>query len=135
MKARHFLWFPLSAMVLLAPVPAGAVTGEVVGCVKRTKPKTPWCVGTHATDLPALEGGYNHETSPIYRHLVCGIGPDCRHGVGGHGAFVPRVGHGLDVDPEDVKKTRETIRSLGIYGPVSVDTADGKVVCLLEREG
>ncbi len=34
--------------------------------------------------------------------------------------------HGLDVDPENVKKARETIRFLGIYGPVSADTFDGK---------
>ncbi|MEW6357607.1 MAG: PQQ-binding-like beta-propeller repeat protein [Planctomycetota bacterium] len=34
--------------------------------------------------------------------------------------------HGLDTDPTNVAKAREYIRSLGMYGPVSVDTWDGK---------
>ena len=34
--------------------------------------------------------------------------------------------HGLDTDAEDVTKAREHIRSLGLYGPVSADTFDGR---------
>jgi len=34
--------------------------------------------------------------------------------------------HGLDTDPANVAKAREHIRSLGLYGPVSVDTFDGE---------
>jgi len=34
--------------------------------------------------------------------------------------------HGLDVDSEKVEKARAHIRSLGVYGPVSVDAFDGK---------
>jgi len=34
--------------------------------------------------------------------------------------------HGLDVDPEKVANARAHIRSLGVYGPVSIDTFDGE---------
>ncbi len=34
--------------------------------------------------------------------------------------------HGLDTDAQAVRTAREHIRKLGIYGPVSVDTFDGK---------
>jgi len=34
--------------------------------------------------------------------------------------------HGLDTDAKNVQKSREHIRSKGLYGPVSVDTFDGK---------
>ena len=33
---------------------------------------------------------------------------------------------GLDVDPENVKRARETVRRLGLYGPVSVDQWSGE---------
>ena len=36
------------------------------------------------------------------------------------------VVHGLDRDPQNVALAREQIRSLGLYGPVSVDLCDGK---------
>ncbi len=34
--------------------------------------------------------------------------------------------HGLDTDPEQVAAAREHVRSLGLYGPVSADTFDGR---------
>jgi len=34
--------------------------------------------------------------------------------------------HGLDADAANVRRAREHIRSLGLYGPVSVDTFDGR---------
>ena len=36
------------------------------------------------------------------------------------------VVHGLDTDAEQVADSREFIRSKGLYGPVSVDTFDGR---------
>ncbi|MEA3367326.1 MAG: PQQ-binding-like beta-propeller repeat protein, partial [Planctomycetota bacterium] len=36
------------------------------------------------------------------------------------------VVHGLDTDPATVEAARATIRSLGLYGPVSVDRFDGR---------
>ena len=36
------------------------------------------------------------------------------------------VVQGLDTDPANIKKARRNIRSLGIYGPVTADTYDGK---------
>ena len=34
--------------------------------------------------------------------------------------------HGLDQDPDDVQRARAYIRSLGLYGPVSIDRASGE---------
>ena len=34
--------------------------------------------------------------------------------------------HGLDTDPAQVRAARERIQALGIYGPVAVDTFDGR---------
>jgi len=36
------------------------------------------------------------------------------------------VVQGLDVDPANIRKARHNVRSLGIYGPVTADTYDGK---------
>lgn len=36
------------------------------------------------------------------------------------------VVHGLDADPTNIEQAREHVRSLGLYGPVSVDTFDGQ---------
>jgi outer membrane protein assembly factor BamB len=55
-------------------------------------------------------------------HLGCGDGRLTAALRTGEGYLV----QGLDVDPESVEKARDTIRSLGVYGPVSVDTFDGK---------
>jgi outer membrane protein assembly factor BamB len=38
------------------------------------------------------------------------------------------VVHGLDRDPENVARARKHIRSLGLYGPVSVELCDGKLL-------
>ncbi len=36
--------------------------------------------------------------------------------------------HGLDTDPADVQKARSYVRSLGLYGPVSVEVFDGRTL-------
>ena len=36
------------------------------------------------------------------------------------------VVHGLDTDPAHVERTRRHVKSLGVYGPVSADTFDGR---------
>jgi len=41
--------------------------------------------------------------------------------------------HGLDRDPARIAKAREHIRALGLYGPVSVDTLDGKALPYVDR--
>ncbi|MHC4301514.1 MAG: outer membrane protein assembly factor BamB family protein [Planctomycetota bacterium] len=38
------------------------------------------------------------------------------------------VVHGLDRNPENVAQARKNIRSLGLYGPVSVEQCDGKLL-------
>lgn len=55
-------------------------------------------------------------------HLGCGDGKltAALHAGGSY------VVHGLDTDADDVRKARESIQGLGIYGPVSVECFDGK---------
>jgi len=55
-------------------------------------------------------------------HLGCGDGKLTATLHAGDGYLV----HGLDTDAEQVAKAREYIRSLGLYGKVSVDTFDGR---------
>ncbi len=54
-------------------------------------------------------------------HLGCGDGT----GTAELRANEHFLVHGLDTDPKNVEKARERIRSLGLYGPVSVDLFDG----------
>ncbi|NQU23923.1 MAG: PQQ-binding-like beta-propeller repeat protein [Candidatus Nealsonbacteria bacterium] len=56
--------------------------------------------------------------------LGCGDGAKITTLWRDHGRLV----HALDVDPENVEKARRHIRSAGLYGPVSVDTFDGKTL-------
>ena len=55
-------------------------------------------------------------------HLGCGDGKLTAALHAGDGHLV----HGLDGDADQVAKARAHIRSLGVYGPVSVDQFDGK---------
>lgn len=55
-------------------------------------------------------------------HLGCGDGKQTAKLLLGDVFFV----HGLDTDAKNVQKAREHIKSLGIYGRVSVGTFDGK---------
>ncbi|MGB2821667.1 MAG: PQQ-binding-like beta-propeller repeat protein [Phycisphaerae bacterium] len=55
-------------------------------------------------------------------HLGCGDGKVTAGLYAGEGQLV----HGLDADAGNVARAREHIRSLGIYGPVSVDRFDAK---------
>ena len=65
----------------------------------------------------------------IVVHVGCG--PSTGSGQAGTLTAALRVDdrylvHGLDTDAKTVAAAREHIRSLGIYGPVSIDTFDGK---------
>ncbi len=62
-------------------------------------------------------------------HLGCGDGRLTADLCSGE-SFVVR---GLDVDPANVAKARQHIRSLGLYGKVSVDTFDGRRVPLVDN--
>lgn len=55
-------------------------------------------------------------------HLGCGDGKLTAALCAGDSYLV----HGLDTDPDQVAAAREHLRWLGLYGPVSVDTFDGK---------
>jgi len=81
------------------------------------------CCGTVAQAQPAgdilkatgIRGG-------LVVHVGCGDGKLTAALRAGDSYLV----HGLDTDVEQVAEAREHIRSLGLYGPVSVDTFDGK---------
>ncbi|MFC1596551.1 PQQ-binding-like beta-propeller repeat protein [Planctomycetota bacterium] len=55
-------------------------------------------------------------------HLGCGDGKLTAALYAGDGYLI----HGLDTDVEQAAKAREHIRSVGLYGKVSVDTFDGR---------
>jgi len=55
-------------------------------------------------------------------HLGCGDGAMTAALGAGDGFLV----HGLDVDPRNVAAAREHVKSLGLYGKVSVDTLRGE---------
>lgn len=79
--------------------------------------EAPSKTGTTGSDLlrrAGLNGG------PVV-HLGCGDGRRTAELHGGDSYLV----HGLDAAPENVRKAREHIRSLGLYGPVSVDCLHG----------
>ena len=65
-------------------------------------------------DATGVSGG-------VVVHLQCGDGR-LTAALGGDGYLV----HGLDTDPANVAAAREHVKSLGNYGPVSVDGWDGK---------
>jgi len=69
-------------------------------------------------DAAGVKGG-------LIVHLGCGDpgAPGLTAALHADGRYLV---HGLDTDPDDVRRARETIRRLGIYGPVSVDRFDGK---------
>ncbi len=41
--------------------------------------------------------------------------------------------HGLDSDPQNVRRAREHVRSLGLYGPVSIDRFDGRALPYIDN--
>ncbi|MHC5055732.1 MAG: class I SAM-dependent methyltransferase [Planctomycetota bacterium] len=61
-------------------------------------------------------------TGGLVVHLGCGTGELTAALRAGDGYLV----HGLDADPAKVSAARRRIAGLGLYGPVSVDTFDGK---------
>ena len=83
---------------------------------------------TGGTASPASEPGAERilreagVSGGLIVHLHCGDGKLTAALRAGDGCLV----HGLDTDAEIAAKAREHIRSLGSYGPVSVDTFDGK---------
>ncbi|NQT40594.1 MAG: PQQ-binding-like beta-propeller repeat protein, partial [Planctomycetes bacterium] len=62
-------------------------------------------------------------------HLHCGDGRLTADLCSGESYLV----RGLDVDPANVAKARQHIRSLGRYGKISVDTFDGRRVPLVDN--
>ncbi len=61
-------------------------------------------------------------TGGLVVHIGCGDG---RLTASLHASDAFLV-HGLDADPANVRKARDHIRSLGLYGKVAVDTFDGR---------
>jgi len=55
-------------------------------------------------------------------HVGCGEGELTAALRAGEGYIV----HGLDTDPANAQRARARVRSLGLYGPVSIDTFDGR---------
>jgi len=77
-------------------------------------------------DTTGVKGG-------LIVHIGCGGGRLTPHLLGVSLSSIGAVHtndsysvHGLDVDPENVQEAREHIRSLGLYGKVSVDHWKGK---------
>ena len=75
-------------------------------------------VASEAEDIPAA--------SDVRGGLVVAIGCDDPAWLVGLRATDSYLVHGLDTDAEQVAEARNYIRSLGLYGKVSVDTFDGK---------
>ena len=80
------------------------------------------CVSACALQAADIQGG-------LVVHVGCG--PSTSSGPAGKVTVGLRanescVVHGLDKDAANVRKAREFIRSKGLYGPVSVDTFDGR---------
>jgi len=69
----------------------------------------------HIIQSAGIKGG-------LVVHLGCGDGR-LTAALRANDAYVV---HGLDTDPEQVAQARGYVRSLGLYGPVSADTFDGK---------
>lgn len=65
------------------------------------------------------------EASGVKGGLVVHIGCDDGRLTAALHAGHPYVVHGLDTDPRKVTAAREHVRSLGLYGKVTIDTFDG----------
>jgi outer membrane protein assembly factor BamB len=94
---------------------AGCGSGEVLGAAKATVESTPQAAARQILDATGTKGG-------LIVHLDCGDGRLTAALGTGDGYLV----QGLDTDPANVDKARAHIRSLGLYGKVSVDRWDGK---------
>ena len=81
------------------------------------------CVGTSQAADPSVEETLESTgtTGGLIVHVGCGDGKRTAALRAGDGFLV----HGLDTDAEQVAEARRHIRSLGLYGTVSVDTFDG----------
>lgn len=73
-------------------------------------------------DSSGVEGG-------LVVHLGCGSG-ELTAALHANDKYLV---HGLDVDAENVEKARDHIRSLGLYGKVTVDTFDGKTLPYIDN--
>jgi len=109
-NAQHHLLLTSAAM-LLACVAGDTAIGEATA-QPAAEPQTP---AARLVEATGCRGG-------LVVHLGCGDGTFTAALRTGENYLI----HALDADPENVKKARQTIRSLGLYGPVSVDTFDGK---------
>ena len=89
---------------------------------------TAWLVAISISSLAqgAVSGEELLQSSEIRGGLVVHVG--CGEGEltaalrAGDGYIV----HGLDANPANVERARAHVRSLGLYGPVSIDTFDGQ---------
>jgi len=75
----------------------------------------------HAMDAKAILAGVDFNGGLVV-HLGCGDG----HLTAALHSGGESVVHGLDADAKNVETAREHIRSLGLYGKVSVDVFDGR---------
>ena len=108
-KAKHDLLLT-SAGMLLACVAWGTGAGEAMA----QRASEPQALAAQLVETGGCRGG-------LVVHLGCGDAAVTAALHTGDGYLV----HGLDPDPENVNKAREHVRSLGLYGPVSVDGWDG----------
>ena len=89
-----------------------AITLVIVSCASA------WAAEPSAKqilDATGVKGG-------LVAHLGCGDG-NLTAALRADDSYLV---HGLDTDAKNVQKAREHIHSKGLYGPVSVDTFDGK---------
>ncbi len=103
---RSSLWGPWTAAVLLTAV--AIARGADTDSTARQQ-------ASRILQATGVEGG-------LVVHLGCGDG---RLTAALHAGDAHLV-HGLDTDPGNVRQARQHVRSLGIYGRVSVDTFDGR---------
>ena len=91
------------------------VPAALAGDAGRTGPHADADLARRILDDTGLRGG-------LIVHLGCSDGRLTAALDAGESYLV----HGLDADAENVRRAREHVRALGIYGPVSVDRFDGK---------
>jgi outer membrane protein assembly factor BamB len=100
MRIRSIRFLPAFALVslaILSSIPSGAETSDSV------------------LERCGIQGG-------LIVHLGCGDGTFTTTLRAGKAFLV----HGLDTDPAHVDKARRHVRTLGLYGPVSIDRFDGR---------
>lgn len=83
------------------------------------------CVAADGPPSPTQEG----ITGGLVVHVGCGNGAETAALWQGDAYLV----HGLDTDPNMVAAARETVRSKGLYGKVSIDRYDGRTLPYIDN--